>query len=188
MPVHFDAVAYVLRRVSFGTFIVFCALFAAVGPSAAQDDDPIEGAPPPELVISRSEKDQLDRAKDLKARTKLALDLMDARLKTAERHSNESNFNAVFAELGPLHAIALDSIQHLEKQDLSSKKVLDNLKRFELGIRSFMPRLELIRRNATPEYEPYIRRLVRFIREARSRALDPMLGDGVVPARRPNDD
>jgi hypothetical protein len=163
-------------------------MFAAAGPSSAQDDDPIEGAPPPELVISRSERAQLDRAKDLKARTRLALDLMDARLKAAERYSNESNFDAVYSELGPLHAIALDTIQHLEKQDLSSKKLLDNLKRFELGIRAFMPRLELIRRNATPEYEPYIRRLVRFIREARSRALDPMLGDAANYAGRQNND
>ncbi|QQS33662.1 MAG: hypothetical protein IPM50_03505 [Acidobacteriota bacterium] len=163
-----------------------CAVFASAGSVPAQDDDPIEGAPPPELLFSVAESDQLAKAKDLRARTRLIIELMDARLKAAERHSSNANFDAVFAELGPFHALALNGIEHLEKQDLKAKSVLDNLKRFEIGIRGFFPRLELLRRSAPTDYEPYIRRLIRVMREARSRALDPMFSETIVPVRRPN--
>ncbi|MBX3292318.1 MAG: hypothetical protein KF881_05420 [Acidobacteria bacterium] len=175
-----------IRRVLYGSVLILCAVFAAAGPMAAQDDDPIEGAPPPEVLFSIAESDQLAKAKDLRARTRLAIELMDARLKAAERHSSNSNFDAVFAELGPFHALVLDGIEYLEKQDLRSKSVLDNLKRFEIGIRGFFPRLELLRRSAPTDYEPYIRRLIRVVREARSRALDPMFSEAIVPIRRPN--
>lgn len=168
------------------SFLTLCAVFAAAESILAQDDDPIEGAPPPELLFSVAEGDQLAKAKDLRARTRLIIELMDARLKAAERHSSNSNFDAVFAELGPFHALVLNGIEHLEKQDLKARSVLDNLKRFEIGVRGFFPRLELLRRNAPTDYEPYIRRLIRVVREARSRAIDPMFSETIVPARRPN--
>lgn len=174
-------------RSFYGCAAVLFAFFASVAVVTAQDDDPIEGAPPPELAMSRSERQQLDGAKDLKSRVRLALQLMETRLKAAESHTGNADFDAVFSELGPFHAIAGDTIRHLEKQDTRAIGVLDNLKRFEIGIRGFIPRIELIRRNAPTEYEPYLRRLIRFTREARSRALDPMLSDGVVPTRRPDE-
>lgn len=174
-------------RSFYGCAAICFAIFLSAALSAAQDDDTIEGAPPPELVMSRAERQQLVGSKDLKSRVRLALQLMESRLKAAEQFSGNANFEAVFSELGPFHALASDTIQHLERQDSRTKGVLDNLKRFELGIRGFIPRIELIRRNAPTEYEPYLRRLIRFIREARSRALDPMLSDGVIPIRRPDE-
>ncbi|MEK7855704.1 MAG: hypothetical protein AAB288_06415, partial [Acidobacteriota bacterium] len=60
-------------------------------------------------------------------------------------------------------------------------KVLNNFKRLEIGLRQFRPRLELIRRGIPSEYEPYLRSLIQYVRDARAKAVEPLFGDSVVP-------
>lgn len=166
----------------------FCVLviFLTLPSIAIGQDDLPEVAPPPVKLLSKDERSRLDaKAVDLKARTKLALELMDARLDAAEKWAAGRQFDTMFTELGGFHALMDDSIEFLDRRDTGSNgKVLDNFKRLEIGLRTFSPRIEVIRRELPIRYDDYVRRLMKFVRDARTKATEPLFGDTVVPNRK----
>lgn len=163
-------------------FAFFLFAFAFAQPVAAQDDPP-DTAPPPLKIISKEERQRLDAKDDIRERTNLALQMMNERLGTAEKHTANENFDAMFRELGFFHALVDDSVTFLEKRDTKNKKVLDTFKKLEIGFRGFIPRLETVRRELPLRYEDYVRHLMKFVREARVRAIDPMFSDSVVKTK-----
>lgn len=137
--------------------------------------------PPPLRIISKEETSKLDAEKDVKKYTKLAVLFMEARLKKAETFSFESQYREMFGELGAFQGLVDRSLIFLNKHDTDSGKVLHNLKRLEISLRAFLPRLELIRRELPFRYEFYTRTLIRYVREARTRAIEPFYDDSIVP-------
>lgn len=162
-----------------GMALAVCSLSSAAAAQA------VEHAPPPLSVISRAEQEQLDRAKDVGDRTKLALKLMDQRAVGAESAFSSENFDGMFLELGAFHAIMEDHLEYLHQRNKNRGKVLDNFKRFEIGLRKFMPRLETMRREIPLRYEDYVRRLIIRIRDARAKATEPLFGETVIPPKQP---
>lgn len=161
---------------------VFCVLLLA---GLAFGQPTFDTAPPPLKIISKTERDQLDMAKrDVKKRTQTALELMSARLKEAELQIAQEQLDQMYKELGGFHGLMDDMMAFLEASDRDSGKVLSNFKRFEIGLRQFRPRLELIRRDIPSNYEPYVRNLIMYVRDARSKAVEPLFGDTVVPKPR----
>lgn len=51
----------------------------------------------------------------------------------------------------------------------------------EISLRKFLTRIELIRRDLPIKYEKYVRRLAIYVREARSRAVEQLFDDTVIP-------
>lgn len=178
-----EAAAY-LSRFAFLLGIAFCVAFTALAqpPQEEEEFDP-NAAPPPVKVLSASERGQLDSKQDLKDRTKLALALMSSRLSKAEELNAKSEFSEMYSELGSFHALMDDTLEFLESAPRKDK-TLDNLKRFEMTLRSFAPRLGLIRRELPSEYDHYVKSLIRYLRDARSKAIEPLFGDSVVPQKR----
>lgn len=159
--------------------IVFTALAAAT--ASAQDDPPqYELAPPPLMLMSKAERDKLDAEQGIRKRTQLALELMDARVGLAEAANTRDDLNEMFAHLGAFSAIMEDTLAFLKSADPNRGRTLDNFKRLEIGLRRFSPRLELIRRELPLTHEFYVRNLLRQLRDARSRALDPLFDDSVI--------
>lgn len=156
----------------------FCLLLAA--PSFAQEEDAQMSAPPPLKTVSKEEKAQLKAETDVKKHTKLDLELMNARLTKAESYSSQEQYTPMFNELGGFHALIDDTLDYLSKHDTESGKVLNNFKRLEMSLRQFAPRLELIRRNLPSKYEPYLRNLIIYLRQARTKAVEPMFSKSVV--------
>ena len=145
--------------------------------SIAQDEIPPDAAPPPLKQLTKSEKEQLAGETEVKGRTRMSLMLMDARVAIAEKYVPQERFEMVFRELGGFHALVDDALQFLAASESDKKKVLDNFKRFEMGLRTFTHRLELIRREMPPQREYYIRMLLREMREARAKAVEPLFGE-----------
>lgn len=166
----------------FGLLLAFLFVLIGTANIAAQevivDEDT---APPPPRVISSDERAKLDAEPDVKKRTKLALELMDARLTKAEQLFAAQQFDAMFAELGGFHGLIDNTLNFLQNSDKDNKKVIYNFKRFEIGLRSFPPRLGVIRREMPSKYEFYTRHLLRYIRDARAKAIEPLFGESVVP-------
>ena len=163
-----------------------CFLLAITSSNSAQDEIPPDAAPPPLKQLSKTEKERLATAHEVKERTKLSLELMDARVKIAEQYLPQEQYEMVFRELGGFHALVLDALEFLSDSDSDKKKVLDNFKRFEIGLRTFTLRLELIRREMPPQREYYVRLLLREMREARAKAVEPLFGDiGIKPNTQP---
>ncbi len=168
-----------------------CLIFASAVfiPAAlyAQSGDGMDiqdSEPPPLKILSRSERGQLDAASDIKRRTKLSLDLMSARLSAAEAAFAAEDFKRMFTELGGFHGLMENTLSYLNMASGGEGKILNNLKRFEMGLRPFMPRLELMRRDAPPRYDRYMRTLARSVRDTRSKAVEPLFGNSVVPNAR----
>jgi hypothetical protein len=162
-----------LFAVPFALFLLVLAPIAICG----QGDIPPDAAPPPLKQLSKTEKDQLAAAHEVKERTKLSLELMDSRVKVAEQYVPQEQYEMVFRELGGFHALIIDALEYLTNSDSDKKKVLNNFKRFEIGLRTFTLRLELIRREMPPQREYYIRMLLREMRDARAKAVEPLFGD-----------
>ena len=150
--------------------------------SVTAQDDPPDTAPPPLKVISKQERASLNALTDVKSRTKLALELMQARLAASERLYSATDFDGMFRELGGFQGLLDNTLDFLFRSDTNSGKVLNNFKRLEIGLRGFTPRLETIRRELPQQYDEYVVNLIKYVRNARARAIEPLFGDSVVPA------
>jgi hypothetical protein len=165
--------------------VVLLVVYTFAATAAGQNVVDDEIAPPPLRRITQDEKNKLDAEKDVKRRTKLGLELMDARLKQAETFDTADDYDRMFVELGGFHGLMDNMLEFLNKTDKDSGKVLNNFKRFEIGLRGFTPRLELIRRDLPIKYEHYVRILIRNLRAARTKAIEPLFDDSVVPVKKP---
>ncbi|HQZ96414.1 MAG TPA: hypothetical protein PLP21_08850, partial [Pyrinomonadaceae bacterium] len=130
---------------------------------------------------------RLNAKTDLKDRTKLSVEMMNLRLTAAEKLSAAKNFEAMYLELGFFHALMDDALGFLNKKDDGRGKVLDNFKRLEISLRGMAPRIEVIRRDLPLRYDPYVRKLMGYLRSVRAQATDSLFGDSVIPTvRKPN--
>lgn len=170
-----------MRRLS----LLITILLAASAAVAGQDVISDEIAPPPLRLISQDEKNKLNAETHVKRRTKLALELMDARLMQSEALGTARDYDQMFVELGAFHGLMDNMLAFLDDKDKDSGKVLNNFKRFEIGLRRFTPRLEVLRRELPIRYEMYVRSLLKNLRAARAKAIEPLFDDTVVPDNRP---
>jgi hypothetical protein len=158
-------------------------LLGAFSASANGQPEIQEIAPPPLKIVSKEELGQLDALTDVKKRTRTALELMSARLTAAETLIEQDQLDDMYKQLGGFHGLMDNTLAFLDKSDSNSRKVLNNYKRFEMGLREFRPRLELIRRSIPLSHELYVRNLINYLRDARSKAIEPFFSNTVVPTR-----
>ncbi len=158
-------------------FSLFTFSFSLLSVSAQED----ETAPPPLKIVTKEERAKLDGELDLKARTKLAVEMMKFRIGAAEKLFATEDFDGMFRDLGHFRGLLDYTLGFLEKEDAKLNKTLDNYKRVELTLRSVTPRLETIRRDLPLRYEDYVRELLIYIRDARTKAIEPLFSDTVLP-------
>lgn len=167
------------------SFLPICFLFFCVCLSTqivlAQELGAGEIAPPPLKILPKEERKQLDETTDLKKRTVLALALMEARVKKAETLDAQNQYEQMYQELGSFHALIDYTLNFLYRSNDGNRKNLSNFKRFEIGLRTFPPRIEIIRRELPIKYESYLRSLLKIIRDTRSKAVEPFFSDSVIP-------
>jgi len=156
-------------------------LLTSVNLQAQEDEIPTNIAPPPVKVISKEEKNALAGSSDVKDRTKLAIDLMEARLKKAESLNTTESYNDLLNELGSFNALMDDALKFLNRNDDGRGKVMNTFKKFEMALRTFMPRIELIRRDLPDNFEYHVRKLLKTVRDARSKAVEPFYTSTVLP-------
>jgi hypothetical protein len=85
----------------------------------------------------------------------------------------------MYAELGGFHALMDNGIEFLLANSNEGKK-LGSLKKFEIALRSFAPRLETIRRDLPLSFDPYIKQLILDVGDAREKAMKPFFSDTVI--------
>ncbi len=175
-----------LLRLTVFCFSLFTFHFSLFTTASAQDD-PTEAAPPPLKIISKDEIARLGSKTDIKDRTKLSLEFMNLRLAGAEKFSGGHDFENMYRELGYFHALMDDALAFLNRRDNGGGKVLDNFKRLEIGLRGMAPRIEVIRRELPLRYDPYVRKLMGYLRSVRAKATDSLFDDTVIPKRKPGE-
>jgi len=173
------------RRTSHLVFVTAFVLFAlpcmAQTGQAQEPDGP--DAPPPLKILPKEEKNQLNAEADPKRHTILALDLSDDHLTKAEELGAKNEFDSMLKELGTFNAVIDEALAFIAQNDTGNGKILSSSKKLELGLRSYAPRLETLRRDVPSSYDPYVRGLIKTVREARSKAIEPFFGTSVLPTR-----
>ena len=142
----------------------------------AQEEPPIDVVPAPEVLLSKTEIKDLDSEKNIKKRTQLSLEIMEIRLKNAETFNGQPKFKEVLSELGSYQALLEDSFKFLEMNDLKNEKVQNNIKNLEITLKKHTSRLELIRREMPFKFGWHVGKLMKLVRQIRSKAIEPLFG------------
>lgn len=171
--------AFHFRIFIFAAVIFNCSLLTAF----AQEERPKNLPPPPPPVLSESEKEQLEGAENAKKRTQLALDFMELRVKKAEELSAQKQYNESLVELAGFQALIYNTLKHLNRNNAGNKQSLNNFKRFEINLRQYFPRLEILRREMPVKYSYHVGNLMKYVRQARTKATDPLFGETVLPGK-----
>jgi hypothetical protein len=141
---------------------------------------PPQVAPPPMIYIPEEARTQLLSARDAKARTRLSLELAEARLVRAEQQTALKQFNAATADLGVYQALMEDAVQHLYRAADGGNGSRDLFKRIEQSLHKHAARVEAVRRTTPGEFAGNVLALGKLIRELRTEALDAFYSDSVV--------
>ncbi len=158
--------------------LIACGFLCFPNNSSAQNklEDTV---PPPLNILTRDEKKQLDSETKINNRTKLALELMEIRLLKSSQFLEKDKYRNSLDELGGFQALVRNTLNYLN-QFQHQKSSLKSFKRFEITLREFLPKLELIRREMPIEYSGHVRNMMKFVRDTRTKAVQPMFGNTVL--------
>ena len=163
-----------------GSSLLLVLFLLALLSGYTYSQEPDDSAPPPLKLLSKSERTELNAKTEPKERTALTLQFMESRLKSAEKYHSNENYALMYAELGGFHALMDGNLNFLIGSESSEGKKLNNLKRYEIGLRGFVPRLEGLRNDLPYAFEPYLKVLIKAIDDAREKAMSSFFSNGVV--------
>lgn len=163
-------------------YLVFAFLILVFCPNIfAQTEYPANAAMPPIKSLPKDDKEKLEAEKDVKKRLNLAISMMDNYLKNAEMFNADEDYMEMFKQFGYFHATMDNTLNFLERNNTGRGKILNYYKRFEMTLRGFLSRIEIIRRELPPRYEFYVRTLAKAVRDARTRSVEPLFDNRNVP-------
>lgn len=146
-----------------------------------QRDDALSAAPPLRYVPDDVRRQLDTEARDVKARTKLGLQLAEDRLARAATASDADRFEECTNELGVYEAIVADTIRYVQTSGRTGNKLRDTFKRIELTLRAHVPRIETLRRGLPSAHAVYAKATIEFVRVQRDQALSSFYDDSVIP-------
>ncbi|HQZ83683.1 MAG TPA: hypothetical protein PLR83_10705 [Pyrinomonadaceae bacterium] len=148
--------------------------------ASAQRPDPLDTAPPPLLLASKDELTRILAPADNEDKAKLSLDLLETHLSNAEAARTAGDLDAVYRELGGFCAIMQRTLSALLVYDQSGRQDLRALKRYDIGLRRFVRRLENLRGELPASHEGFAVQTIHYLQDTRDAALKPMFADNVV--------
>ena len=160
-------------------FLIFLVSSATISAQKAEDI-PKGVVPPPLSILSKTEKKQLRAVFKTKKRVKLALAFMNARLARSKEYAQEKRYGKSLVQLGRFSAILRNTFKFLHSRKKVSR---GNFKRLEIALRTFMPKLELVRRKMPFKYGYHVSQLMKTVRNARGIAIKPIFGNTVLRKR-----
>ena len=184
--------AFAARAAVALAFVMLAAAYAPAQPAqdataqqkaddaTRQKADEVTNAPPPMLYLPEDVRHRLEGEGDLKARTRLALDLAEERLARAAERADADRFEEATAEIGVYEALVADSVHSVQSSGRGKNKQRDILKRVEMTLRSHVPRIETIRRTLPAAYAAYFKSAIGFVNEQRDLALNTFYDDTVI--------
>lgn len=137
--------------------------------------------PPPLVILSEGEKNQLQSETDVKDRTRLAIELMEARIAKSENFCDQKLFRECLDELGRFQAIVTDALAYLNRNNTGKRKVQYNFKRLDINLRGLLPRLEILRRKMPYRFAFHVRNLMQYVSKTREKATDAQFAETVLP-------
>jgi hypothetical protein len=163
-------------------FALACLALACAGANAqdAATRHQEDGAPPPMRYVPEELRAQLSAARDMKARTRLSLELADAQITRAGEHADADRFDEATRALGIYEALIRDAVTFLQKSGPVDNKRRDQYKRIEMTLRAHVPRIETLRRGLPAQNAVYAKATLDYIRGLRTEALNAFYDDTVL--------
>jgi hypothetical protein len=137
-------------------------------------------APPPMRFVTRSERSELDSARDPKARLRATVSLAEAHLQRAEAFTANKKFDEAAAEVGEYLGLIGDMRSFVTTLNHDKNTTRDIYRHFEIAVRPHIPRLAVIRRDTPASYAGNIKDAEEYIKDTRSEALDSFYGHSVL--------
>lgn len=164
---------------------VFLAqLFTTCGLATCALGQPIQGprmpAPPPMRFVSRTERTQLDAARDPKSRLRSAIKLAEDRLAKAENLTSQKAYDEASIELGGYLGLIGDLRAFIATLDHEKGSTRDLYRHMEIAVRQHIPRLAVMRRSTPAFYSIHIKDAEEYIKDTRAEALDSFYGHSVL--------
>lgn len=129
-------------------------------------------APPPLRYVPADERAQLAAARDRRGRTRLGLELADARIERAEQSTAANRHGEAVAQLGIYQALIEDTLRFLRDEERASHRVRDLYRRVEQTLRAYTLRIEAMRRITPAAHATNIQTIIEFTQDARTGALN----------------
>lgn len=164
--------------------LVLGAISASVAGQEAKASDQLPAAPPMR-AIPQLERNQLNEAKDSKARIRLTIELANAHLQRAEVAASQQRYDPALIELGNYLGLIEDGFKFLSRLNAERGKTRDLYKHIELALRAQGPRLTVMRRATPLEYATRMKEVEDFARDGRTDALNAFYGHTVVRDPKP---
>lgn len=130
--------------------------------------------------VSRTERSQLDSARDPKTRLKSTIKLAEDRLVRAEGLTAQKAFDEASIEIGGYLGLIGDMRQFIGTLDRDKGSTRDINRHFEIAVRPHIPRLAVLRRSTPANYSVHLRDAEEYIKDTRSEALDSFYGHSVL--------
>jgi len=156
---------------------IACALTTV---AAQQPRLPQIPAPPPMLIVTRSDRSELQNAREPKARLHATFTLAEDHLRRAESATDQKKFEEASSELGRYLGLIDDLLAFIATLSRDKGSTRDLYRHFEISVRSHIPRLAVMRRSTPVEYALHLKNAEEYIKEARSEALDSFYGQTVL--------
>ncbi|KXK03426.1 MAG: hypothetical protein UZ17_ACD001001235 [Acidobacteria bacterium OLB17] len=167
-----------------GLLIAEALIFSHHAP--AQQQTLLDSAPPPLLVASKEELARILAPEDNRDKAELSLEALSAHLSKAEAASSAGDLELAYKELGQFCAIMHRTLSALLVYDARGRQDLRALKKYDIGLRKFLLRLENLRAEMPARYEDFAVKTIHYLQDTRDAALKPMFADNVVAV--PNSD
>ena len=135
------------------------------------------------LLVTRSDRSELQTAKDPKARLRATFALAEDHLKRAETATERKTFEEALSEVGRYLGLIDDLLAYIATLSRDKGSTRDLYKHFEISIRPHIPRIAVMRRSTPLEYAMHLKNAEEYIKNARSEALDSFYGQTVLRER-----
>jgi hypothetical protein len=157
-------------------------LCAVSGGALAQQQprSPQMPAPPPMKVVSRAEREQLDAARDPKARIRTTIDLAANHLTRAENFTADKKFAHASEELGGYLGLIDDGVGFIAGLVRDKSSTRDLYRHLDIALRAHIPRIAVMRRSTPVEYAANLKAVEEYARDTRSDVLESFYGHTVL--------
>jgi hypothetical protein len=137
-------------------------------------------APPPMRFVSRTERSQLDAAKDPKARLRSTIKLAEDRLIRAENLTGQKAYEEASIEVGGYLGLIGDLRNFIGTLEREKGSTRDMYRHLEISVRPHIPRIAVMRRSTPASYALHLKDAEEYIKDTRAEALDSFYGHSVL--------
>lgn len=162
--------------------VLFIALVSPLlsSESFAQPLTPQLPTPPPMRFVARDDKSQLTTARDAKARIRLVIELVQARLARMEELTAQKKFEDASEVLGNYLGLIEDAMRFIGGMPREKNSTRDLYRRLDIALRAQIPRLAVMRRDTPSDYAIHLKSAEEFARNSRTEALESFYGNTVL--------